>query len=72
MPAADSIAQPISGWASSSAYNESSDATTALRSSAPTVGGIGGARCNSRLPMRITTTTSTVMPRALWMINNCA
>jgi hypothetical protein len=64
---ADSIPQPISGSANSSAYIVTSDASATTRSNAGTVGGNGGARVSSRLANRNGTSTRIATPIGRWI-----
>ena len=65
-PVADTIAHPISGWASISAYSVSSEPTTSLCSSQPTVSGSFGTRWVNLLAARTTTMARISTPSVMW------
>jgi hypothetical protein len=70
LPLADTIAHPTNGCASINAYNVSSEPTTSLCSTLPTVTGSLGARWVNLFAMRNTTMHRISTPSVMWMPTN--
>lgn len=71
-PDADTIAQPTSGWQTSTMYIAISEPNTSTRSAGGTVFGSAGARWVNRFAMRAATITRITAPSVMCTASNAA